>query len=117
MPERLRVGVVGCGVIAQVMHLPHLLELDELFSLEAVCDISAPTAVACAERYGDPKVFTDWAEMLQEPLDAVLVLTSSSHAPVAVAAARAGKHVLVEKPMCLTVSEGRQMIDAAAEAG
>jgi predicted dehydrogenase len=117
MAERLRVGVVGCGVIAQVMHLQHLTELDELFDLHAVCDISEETAQACARRYGDPKVFTSWEEMLTEPLDAVLVLTSGSHAPIAIAAARAGMHVLVEKPMCLSLDEGQEMLDAAAAAG
>jgi predicted dehydrogenase len=117
MTQRLRIGVVGCGVIAQVMHLPHLLELDDLFELRAVCDISEPTARACAARYGDPKVFTSWEEMLSEPLDAVLVLTSGSHAPVAIAAAHAGIHVLVEKPMCLNLDEGQQMIEAASLAG
>jgi predicted dehydrogenase len=104
-------------VIAQVMHLPHLLELDDLFELGAVCDISEPTARACAQRYGNPSVHTSWEEMLSEPLDAVLVLTSGSHAPVAIAAARAGMHVLVEKPMCLNLEEGLQMLEAAETAG
>ena len=118
MAERLRVGVVGCGVIAQVMHLPHLLELDDRFELHAICDISEPTARACARRYGDPATYTGWEEMISsESLDAVLVLTSGSHAPIAIAAARAGLHVLVEKPMCLTVDEGQQMLDAAQTAG
>jgi predicted dehydrogenase len=117
MAERVRVGVIGCGLIAQVMHLPHLTELDELFSLDAVCDISEPTAAACARRFGHPKVFTRWQEMVREPLDAVLVLTNSSHAPVAITAAQAGMHVLVEKPMCLTVEEGQQMLEAARAAG
>ncbi len=109
--------MIGCGVIAQVMHLPHLLELDEMFELRAVCDLAEPTARACAARFGNPKVFTSWDEMLGEPLDAVLVLTSGSHAPIAVAAAEAGLHVLVEKPMCLNPEEGEQMLDAAAAAG
>jgi predicted dehydrogenase len=117
MADRLRVGVVGCGVIAQVMHLPHLLELDDLFELSAVCDISETTAVACADRYRGPKVFTRWEDMLNEPLDAVMVLISGSHAPAAIAAAQAGMHVFVEKPMCLNLEEGRQMIDAAHAAG
>jgi predicted dehydrogenase len=99
------------------MHLPHLLELDELFELHAVCDISEETALACARRYGDPAVFTRWEEMLAEPLDAVLVLTSGSHAPTAIAAAQAGVHVMVEKPMCLNLEEGREMLDAADAAG
>jgi predicted dehydrogenase len=105
-------------VIAQVMHLPHLLELDDRYELRAICDISEPTAAACARRYRNPTTYTNWEEMLaSEPLDAVLVLTSGSHAPVAIAAANAGLHVLVEKPMCLNTDEGQQMIDAAGGAG
>jgi predicted dehydrogenase len=116
-PRRLRVGVVGCGLIAQLMHLPHLLELDDLFELSAVCDISEQTAAECARRYGASKTFTDWERLLDEPLDVVMVLSSGSHAPIAVQAARAGMHVFVEKPMCIDVREGLEMIDAAKAAG
>jgi predicted dehydrogenase len=115
--RRLRVGVVGTGVIAQVMHLHYLDELTESYEVAAVCDIVAQNARASAERYGVPAVFTDWREMLREPLDAVLVLTSGSHAPIAVAAAQAGRHVLVEKPMCFSVAEGQAMREAAGQAG
>jgi predicted dehydrogenase len=115
--ERLRVGVVGTGVIAQVMHLHYLDELADSYEVAAACDIVAENARAAAERYGVAAAFTDWREMLRQPLDAVLVLTSGSHAPIAVAAARAGLHVLVEKPMCFSVPEGQAMLDAAREAG
>jgi predicted dehydrogenase len=117
MRERLRVGVVGCGVIAQVMHLPHLAELDDRFELAAVCDLSAEVAQACAQRFGAPRTYSAWEDLVASDLDAVLVLTSGSHAPAAIAAAQAGKHVFVEKPMCLGVEEGCAMIDAAAHAG
>ena len=110
MGGRLKVGVIGCGLIAQVMHLPHLLELEELYELKAVCDIAEPTATACAKRFGQPAVHTSWEEMLaSEDLDVVLVLTSGSHAPAAIAAARAGINVFVEKPMCLSLEEGLAM--------
>lgn len=56
--NRLRVGVVGCGVIAQVMHLPHLAELRDRYEIAALCDNSEPTARACAEMYGVENVFT-----------------------------------------------------------
>ena len=62
-------------------------------------------------------VFTDWREMLNEELDAVMILTSGSHAPIAIAAAEAGLHVFVEKPMCFSVDEGQAMVDATAKAG
>jgi len=115
--KRLRVGVVGTGVIAQVMHLHYLEELADSYEVAAVCDIVAENARACAERYRVPAVFTDWRELVRQPLDAVLVLTSGSHAPIAVAAAQAGMHVLVEKPMCFSVPEGQAMVDAARQAG
>jgi predicted dehydrogenase len=115
--RRLRVGLVGTGLIAQVMHLHYLTELGGRFEVAAVCDIVADSARACAERYRIPAVFTDWRELIRHPLDAVLVLTSGSHAPAAEAAARAGRHVFVEKPMCFSVAEGHAMVAAAEEAG
>jgi predicted dehydrogenase len=115
--RRLRVGLVGTGLIAQVMHLHYLAELADRFEVAAVADIAAGSAQACADRYRIPGVFTDWREMLRQPLDAVLVLTSGSHAPIAVAAAQAGLHVFTEKPMCFSVAEGREMVAAAERAG
>jgi predicted dehydrogenase len=115
--KRLRIGVIGTGIIARVMHLHYLDELAESFEVAAVCDIVPENAKACAERYGVAATYADWRELIQQPLDAVLVLTSGSHAPIAVAAARAGLHVLVEKPMCFSVSEGQAMVAAAEEAG
>jgi len=116
-PARLRVGLVGTGLIAQVMHLHYLTELADRFEIAAVCDIVAGNAEACAERYRIPAVFTDWQDLLRHPLDAVLVLTSGSHAPIAVAAAQAGLHVFTEKPMCFSATEGCEMVAAAEQAG
>ena len=117
MAGRLRVGVIGCGLIAQVMHLNYLRELSDRFEIAAVCDLSEAVRAACAREYGVPEQYGSWQELLKRPLDAVLVLTSGSHAPIAIAAAEAGLHVLVEKPMCFSVAEGRAMIDAAEKAG
>jgi predicted dehydrogenase len=117
MGQRLRVGVVGCGVIAQVMHLPHLTELEDEYEVAAVCDIATRLAEACARRFGVARAVSDWQELVDMHLDAVLVLTSGSHAPVAVAAAESGAHVFVEKPMCLSLAEGRDMVEAANRAG
>ena len=117
MTQRLRVGVVGTGVIGQVMHLHFLRELADRYEIAALCDLSAETAQLCAREYGVASVFTDWREMVREDLDAVLVLTSGSHAPVAIEAARAGRHVFVEKPMCFSVAEGVEMVSAARDAG
>jgi predicted dehydrogenase len=117
MAQRLRVGVVGCGVIAQVMHLPHLRELEDEYELAVVCDLSTSVAEACMRRFGAGHAVSRWEDVVNMDLDVVLVLTSGSHAPVAIAAAESGSNVFVEKPMCLSPAEGRAMIDAANRAG
>jgi predicted dehydrogenase len=104
-------------LIAQVMHLHYLRELSDRFEIAAICDLSEEVRTACAREYGVPEHFASWQELLARPLDAVLVLTSGSHAPIAVAAAKTGVHVLVEKPMCFSVVEGQAMIQAAERAG
>lgn len=115
--RRLRVGVVGCGLIAQVMHLRYLGELADRFDVVAVCDLSPEALEFAADMYPDARTFMRWEDLLSERLDVVLVLTPGSHAPVAVAAAEVGAHVFVEKPMCLSLAEGREMVEAAKRAG
>jgi predicted dehydrogenase len=117
MAGRMRVGVIGCGLIAQVMHLHYLRELSDRFEIAAICDLSEEVRAACAREYGVAEQFATWQELIARPLDAVMVLTSGSHAPIAIAAAKAGKHVFVEKPMCFSVAEGEAMVDAAEAAG
>jgi predicted dehydrogenase len=115
--NRLRVGVIGCGLIAQVMHLPHLREMDDRFEIAALCDLSPGTLATIGDHYGVSRRHTRWQDLVAADLDAVLILTSGSHAAPAIAAARAGRHVLVEKPMCFTLREADAMIAAAAEHG
>jgi predicted dehydrogenase len=115
-PTRVKVGVIGAGLIAQVMHLHYLRELADRFEIAAICDIARENAAASAERYAVPIVCTDWRDLLREPVDAILVLTAGSHAPMAIEAARAGIHVLVEKPMCFSTTEGAAMVAAAEQA-
>lgn len=114
--SRIRVGVIGCGLVAQVMHLPHLRELDDRFEVAALCDLAPGPLEWAGAMFPDASRHATWADLLDE-VDAVLVLTAGSHAPVAVAAAQAGVHVFVEKPMCFSVNEGREMIAAARSNG
>jgi len=108
------VGVIGCGLIAQVMHLPYLSELSDRFEIAAVCDLRGAVAAGCAERYGVQRVHARWEDLLAAPgLDAVLIATSGDHAPIAIAAARAGLHVFVEKPMALSSADAASMVEAA----
>src|SRR5687767_4158337 len=116
---RVRVGVVGSGSIAQIMHLPYLQELDDRFAIAALCDVSPATLEAVGERYGVPAHarFADYRELCASDLvDAVLVCPSGSHVPPAIAALEAGKHVLVEKPLCYRLDEADALVAAAREA-
>jgi predicted dehydrogenase len=113
---KLRVGVVGVGIIGQVMHLHFLRELSDRYEIVAICDLSLENATRCAREYRVNAVFTDWREMLSEPLDAVLILTSGSHAPLAIEAAKRGVHVFTEKPMCFSAVEATEMVEAARQA-
>ena len=114
--ERLRTGVVGCGLVASVMHLPYLEELSDRFDVRALCDISPRALAHAGTRFPEARRHLRADDLLAEELDAVLVLTPGSHAPVAIAAAETGRHVFVEKPMCINPEEGRAMVDAAAAA-
>ena len=88
---RLKIGLVGCGMVAQVMHLPHLTELSDRFEIAALCDLSPGLVAAIGDRYGVERRFTDYERMLETvDLDAVLVLTLSHFEP-ALAALRMSK--------------------------
>jgi predicted dehydrogenase len=112
--KRLRTGVVGCGLVAQVMHLPFLRELSDRYEVRALCDISPRALAHAGAAFPDARRHARAEDLLAEELDAVFVLTPGSHAPVAIAAAETDRHVFVEKPMCIDPDEGRRMIDAAA---
>jgi len=99
------------------MHLPYLTELADRFKVVALCDLSESLAGACAERYGVQRVHTRWQDLLSEELDAVMILTSGDHAPIAIEAAQAGMHVFVEKPMALSSHDGARMLAAACDSG
>ena len=99
------------------MHLHYLRELGDRFQIAAVCDLSRIVVDRVGEAYGVARRFTDWKQLLEEPLDAVMVLTTGSHEPIAVAAAQAGRHVFIEKPIALSEAEGQAVIAAGNKAG
>jgi len=113
---KVRVGVVGCGLVAQMMHLPYLQELSDLFEISALCDISASIVERLGRRYNVAGRYVDYRELLEHDLDAVFVLTRD-HAPVAIAAAEMGKHVFVEKPLCFNLEQADEMIRCAHRHG
>jgi predicted dehydrogenase len=116
---RVKVGVIGLGEVAQIVHLPILEALGDRYEIAALCDVSPGLLAAVGERYRVGRRYTDAAELAaQGDLDAVFVLNSDEyHADHAIAALRQGKHVLVEKPMCLTLAEAEAIVRARDEAG
>ena len=104
-------------MIAQVMHLHYLRELHDLFEIAAICDLSRTVLDQVGEAYGVSRRFTEWTALLEETLDAVMVLTSGSHESVAVAAAQAKRHLFIEKPIALSEAEGQAIVAAGKKAG
>ena len=116
--SRIRMGVIGCGAIAQVHHMPNLADLHDLYQVTAVCDVSRGAADYVAAKFHVPRAFTDYRELLAEgAVDAVLLCQSDPKTQVAVDAFDAGKHVFIEKPMCFSRQEADRIIAAQQRAG
>lgn len=118
--KKFRVGIVGCGGIAENKHLPALSKLKNV-EIVAFCDIIRERAEKAAAQYGteDARMFEDYLELAALPdLDVIHVLTpNKSHAPITIAALEAGKHVMCEKPMAKTAAEAKAMVEAAKRTG
>lgn len=117
--KKLKTGVVGLGEVAQIIHLPVLESLDDRFEITALCDISPGLLNWAGEKYRVSHLYSDAKKLAAQPdLDAIFVLNSSEfHAECAIAAALAGKHVLVEKPMVLTMVDADALIAAKNKTG
>ncbi|WP_163859647.1 Gfo/Idh/MocA family protein [Paenibacillus elgii] len=115
--SKLKVAVIGCGAISKHRHIPEYAANPHV-ELVAFCDPVQERAEHYAGQYG-AKAYTDYETLLREVKpDAVSVCTPNAlHAPVSIAAAKAGAHVLVEKPMAATEEEALAMIEAAKENG
>lgn len=118
--KKLKIGIVGCGGIANNKHLPALSKLKDKIELVAFCDIIVERAEKAAKDFGDEnaKVFSDYKELLKEDLDIVHVCTPNrSHAEISIAALEAGNHVMCEKPMAKTSEDAIKMVEAAKKTG
>ena len=114
MSKRINIGIVGCGEATQVLHLPTLRELPELFDVAAFCDVSPSVLNSVADAWPAAGRYASAEELVADPrIDAVLVANPNAyHAEVALAAMRRGKHVLIEKPVCVTQAEGQALLAA-----
>jgi predicted dehydrogenase len=116
----IKIGIIGCGGIANANHLPSLAKLKQV-EIIAFCDLILEKAERAAVKYGAQKanVYQDYKELLKdESIDVIHVCTpNTSHAEITVASLEAGKHVMCEKPMATTSKEAQRMVDAAKRTG
>jgi predicted dehydrogenase len=112
--RRLRVGFVGCGEVTQIMHWPSLYQLSDHFEVTALCDVSPLILEQLGKLWNVQTLTTDHRELVaRSDVDVVLIANPNAfHAEVTLDAVAAGKHVLVEKPMCVTRREADEIIAA-----
>ncbi|WP_274366315.1 Gfo/Idh/MocA family protein [Paenibacillus thermotolerans] len=120
MTKVYRIGIIGCGGIANGKHMPALKKQPNA-EMVAFCDIDEERATEASKKFGSPnaKVYTNYVELLSDKsLDIVHVCTpNDSHAEISIAALESGKHVMCEKPMAKTAADARRMVEAAKRTG
>ena len=120
MEKKVRIGIIGCGGIANGKHMPSLAKLKNI-EMVAFCDIIEDKAQKAAAKFGtaDAKVYTDYKQLLADKtIDVVHVCTPNrSHSFITVDALESGKHVMCEKPMAINSEEAKKMLDAAERTG
>ena len=115
--EKVAVGLVGLGMVCDSHLKAYSAHPDA--KVMAVCDLDAARLKEIATKYGIPRTYTSYEQMLQDPeINTVDISTPTIlHSPMALAAAMAGKNILCEKPFCLKLTEGQQVCEAARSNG
>jgi predicted dehydrogenase len=115
---KVKVGIIGSQFEADI-HAASFQIMPEEAEVVAVCSPTPGHPEALAQRYGIPRVFHDYRKMLEEPdIELITIAAPNSlHAEMTAEAARAGKHVVCEKPLCMTLEEADQMIEVCRKAG
>ncbi len=118
--DKVRVGIIGCGGIANGKHMPSLRNISNV-EMVAFCDIIVEKAEKAKQDFGTPdaKVYENYKELLEDKsIDVVHVCTPNrAHSFITVDALEAGKHVMCEKPMAINSEEAMKMLDAAKRTG
>ena len=113
----LNFAIIGTGGITLQNHLPGLALCKDV-KVHALCDANPATLEAARQQTGAPVTSTKWEDIVsRDDVHALIIATPNAfHPPVAIAAARAGKHVLSEKPLALNATDAHAMADAAEQA-
>ena len=116
---KVKFGIIGCGKIADCNHVPEILSLGDKAEIVAMYDKKPGKAKELADKHNlSPKICRSMAEILATDVDAVVIATPNCfHMPQTLEALKAGKHVLVEKPMASSVADADKMIDTAKKCG
>lgn len=116
--DKIRVGIVGAGNIAQSAHLPVYMERKDV-GVVAIADWNIDRARKAAEKFNIPKAYENVEDLLaNEDVDYIdICVWNRSHAPVAIAAAKAGKNILCEKPMAIDLKDALEMEKVIKESG
>ena len=116
--EKVKVGVIGCGCIANAAHIPSYMKCDDA-EIKYFCDIIPERAQAAVEKYGCGTAVVDYHDVLADPeVEAVSVCTPNKmHSIISVDCLRGGKHVLCEKPAARTYADALEMQKAQHETG
>src|SRR5437762_14064821 len=116
--SKVKIGIIGSRLQAECIAGAVRAMPDEA----EVVAVASPTkghAAGFAQRHGIPRAYTDYRELLRDPQVEMISITAPNrlHAQLTIDAAKAGKHVVCEKPLCLTLEEADAMIDACRRAG
>jgi predicted dehydrogenase len=124
MPKPLNIGMIGYGFMGRAHSnaytmVSHLFDLEYRPVLKALCARDADKAKSFAAKWGYESIETDWKKLLErKDIDAVDICTPNNlHRQIAIAAAKAGKMILCEKPLSMNTAEGQEMVDAVEKAG
>ncbi len=117
-PAKIKVGVVGCGVVATAYYLPYLMQMPNV-ELTAVCDLVKARVDACVRLFGARQAYQEYDTMIEQAdLDVVFILTApGTHVPFALKATQAGKHFLLQKPMATNMADARTIAAAVRRSG
>lgn len=115
--DKVKVGVIGLGSVAQVVHLPNLSKLNDV-EICTVSEVKKSRLNSIADKFNVKDRFTSYEELLEKSdCDAVIISTpTSTHKDIAIDCLKAGKDVLVEKPLARTYNEAKQIVDTAKKA-
>ena len=124
MAKTLRIGMIGYRFMGKAhsnawRQAPHFFDLPADIEMHTICGRDKDALSAAAKQFGWANTSTDWKAVVEDPnIDVVDINTpNDSHAEIAIAAAKAGKHIMCEKPLALTVQQCQEMLEAAQEAG